>query len=174
MHVQRDAVPPAAADAASSHRTDLGAGLRAAAAAAAHEVCSAAHEAAAARRIASAAIQRFFTDAAARLCSFFSATPAPARAAQRVELLLIPDDAAEHTHVALCVVSDDEDAPKGTADGGAPAGGDAGAEAFSPLPQLFEAALVLAAAALAVLVLRGRGVPLRAVSTAMRRAAAAL
>ncbi len=170
--MQRDAVPPAAADAA--HRIDFGAGLRAAAAAAAHEVCSAAHEAAAARRTASAAIQRFFADAAARLCAFFSTTPAPARAAQRIELLLIPDDAAEHTHVALCVVSDDEDAPKGTADGGAPAGGNAGTETFSALPQLFEAALVLAAAALAVLVLRGRGVPLRAVSTAVRRAAAAM
>jgi hypothetical protein len=43
--------------------------------------------------------------------------------------------------------------------------------AFSPAPQLIEAALMLAVSALLVLVLRERGVPLRTITAAVRRAA---
>jgi hypothetical protein len=43
--------------------------------------------------------------------------------------------------------------------------------AFSPAPQLIEAALMLAVSALLVMVLRERGVPLRTITAAVRRAA---
>jgi hypothetical protein len=191
-----DAVPPPP-PAAQPSRPDLGAELRAA-------VAAAAHDARTARRAAGDALRRFFADAAERIGTFFAAhgrqRAATAQQQQRVSVSLSPaadDDDDERVRVLLRVCDDADDAATdaqragddAAEAAGAPCSADGGAEArahydahddssegfpsSSFSSALLEAALVLAAAALAVLLLRGRGVSVRTAGAAARAAAAA-
>jgi hypothetical protein len=162
----------------------FGAELRAAASAAAAEVRGVAREAHAARLAAAAAVQRFLHGAMTRLSDLFASTAAapPPPPPQRVVLALAPargafgDVANAPVRVTLSVVANESKVPRDGAAAAAAACADEdadGAAPFSALPQLLEAALVLAAAALAVLVLRRRGVPVGALRAALRTAARA-
>lgn len=142
-------------------------------------LAAAAHEAREVRLAAGAALQRFLSDAVARIKATFCPSigvDAPAC----VALSLSVDAPHQHVRTSLRVVT-----ARGAGDepGSAAAqlqkacfGGaaDADDDAPPPLSPLLEAALMLAAAALTVLVLlRGRGISVRDARVAVRAAAAA-